>query len=41
MDAAIYVIVGLLLRSSLVVAGMLLVSSGIVGKRQPPVNTKP
>jgi hypothetical protein len=39
MDAAIYVVLGLLLGAGLVTAGMLLVSSGIVGKRQQsPVN---
>ena len=41
MDAAIYVIVGLLLGGGLVVAGMLLNASGVVGKRQQPPVSKP
>lgn len=38
---AIYLITGLLLGAALVVSGMLLNASGIVGKRQQPPPPKP
>lgn len=41
MDAAIYIIVGLLLGSGLIVAGMALNASGVLGKRQQQPPPKP